>query len=195
MWRVWWADSMGCGWQRGPSLHLLRCCLSAKKGSGEWQSGELSHHLWSGAWVWTVWICKWFTWASKCVCVLWSREASSVPEANLTLVKFTTSLHSWDSSLSETITRPRALSSGSGQVWLRCDSVLISVTAGSLRRLHHRGGYFTPTAPGMCDIRVTDSNVTPTDPHMFGMKEGGYDKFTVSKEASFWVTDWFVVLV
>lgn len=24
-----------------------------------------SRHLWSGAWVWTVWICEWFTWASE----------------------------------------------------------------------------------------------------------------------------------
>lgn len=33
-----------------------------------------SHHLQSGVWVWTVWLCKWFTWASKCVRVCCEAE-------------------------------------------------------------------------------------------------------------------------
>lgn len=111
MWRVWWAGGVGCGWQRGPSFHLLRCCLSAKKGSGGMTERRVLARTTcgAGAWVWTVWIRKWFAWASKCarVCVRvpWSWEASTVPEANLTTAKVTASLRSWDSSCSETTVR------------------------------------------------------------------------------------------
>lgn len=122
-----------------------------------------------------------------CVCVLWSWEASSVPKANLTAVKFTTFSRSWDSALFQTIMSLRALSSGSGQVWFRRDSIsgLIRVSVSSLGLPLHGGGYFTPTAAAMCDSRVTDPNVTPADPHVFAAMERRYHKFTVNKEGWF----------
>lgn len=178
MWKVGWADSIGCGWQCRPSFHLLRC-LSAKKGSRAWQSGKLSlapPAEW-GLGVDCVTLQMIHMSFQMCACVLWSWEASSVPE---------TFLRSWNSVLSKASMSLRALSSVSGQVWIRCDSIWdrICVSAGSSGHPLHRGGYFSPTALVMCDSRVTDSNVTPADPHVFGTMERRY-KFTVNKEGSF----------
>lgn len=66
----------GCGRQtaQGVDDRTAPRSVSCGGGGAVWRFGErrssktftrtCSHHLWSGAWVWTVWICERFTWAS-----------------------------------------------------------------------------------------------------------------------------------
>lgn len=94
MWRVWWADGAGCGWQYGPSLHLLRwCCVRATQRQASTRT--CSHHLWSGdpgrglcvnlqMIHISIKVCVCLrACVCACACVLWSREPSHALRANL----------------------------------------------------------------------------------------------------------------
>lgn len=129
-----------------------------------------------------------------CACVLWSWEASSVPEANLTTVKFTTFLRSWDSALSKTIMSLRALSSGSGQVWFRCDSVsdLISMSAGSSG--HPLQGVGISLLPLLqCVIAESQTLTWPLLIHMCleRRREDIINSLSTSKVYRHWLVSWY----
>lgn len=92
MWRVWWADGAGCGWQYSPLLHLLRwCCVRATEARGAAQrrasTRTCSHHLWSGGPGRGLCVNLQMIHISikVCarVCALWSREPSHALRANL----------------------------------------------------------------------------------------------------------------